>query len=455
MIEVVDDILRMMGDFIWSVPMAILLLGTHLWMTIRTGGIQRKMLFAVKLSVSSDKSTSGEISNFGALMVALAATMGTGNIIGVGTAVAMGGPGAIFWCFLTGLFGIATKYAESLLAVKYRIKNEKGKMIGGAMVVLDKILHKRGLAVFFCIATICAAFGIGNLNQANSVAILVENNTGVSPYITGFIMAFIVGAVMVGGIKWLSKVCEWLVPFMAGFYMLGCIYLLCVNGTYIVPAIKLIITSAFAPEAVEGGLIGGGFMLAMRYGLARGLFSNEAGLGSSSIVSASAKTDNAVRQALISSTAVFWDTMVVCTLTGLVIVTSVIAYPDIDFEHGAVLTTMAFGKIHSWGSHFLTVAIITFVFSTILGWSFYAERCMEYLGGTKLIKWFQLAWIAAVMIGSIMGLNTVWLLSDVANALMAIPNLVCVLALSGVVAAETKKYCSKTHINDIDPDMER
>lgn len=456
MAEIQDFILKMLSDFgsfLWGVPMIVLLIGTHLFLTVRTKGIQRYMGKAIKMTLSSSKA-GGDISNFGTLMVAMAATIGTGNIIGVGTAIAMGGPGAVFWCWVTGVFGIATKYAEALLSVKYRYKTENGTMIGGPMVVLERALKMKPLAIFFCVAAVCAAFGIGNMNQANSVSVLLSENFGVSPYVTGCIMAVLIGLITFGGIKWLGRVCEVVVPFMAVVYILGCVAILVVNYQYVGQAIGLILSSAFSPQAVGGGLTGGGIMIAMRYGISRGLFSNESGLGSAPIVSAAARTENAVKQALVASSATFWDTVVICALTGVVLVTSVLVYPDINFHDGAILTNMAFSKLHSWGGGLLTIALLSFVFSTILGWSYYAERCIEYLGGKKILVYFRIVWSVVVFIGCVAKLDLVWVFSDCANALMAIPNIICLVLLSGVVAAETKKYLSDDRINEYDPTIE-
>ena len=456
MAEIQDFILKMLSDFgsfLWGVPMIVLLIGTHLFLTVRTKGIQRYMGKAIKMTLSSSKA-GGDISNFGTLMVAMAATIGTGNIIGVGTAIAMGGPGAVFWCWVTGVFGIATKYAEALLSVKYRYKTENGTMIGGPMVVLERALKMKPLAIFFCVAAVCAAFGIGNMNQANSVSVLLNENFGVSPYITGCVMALLIGVITMGGIKWLGRVCEVFVPFMAVVYILGCVAILVVNYQYVGQAIGLILSSAFTPQAVGGGLTGGGIMIAMRYGISRGLFSNESGLGSAPIVSAAARTENSVKQALVASSATFWDTVVICALTGVVLVTSVLVYPDINFHDGAILTNMAFSKLHSWGGGLLTIALLSFVFSTILGWSYYAERCIEYLGGNKILVYFRIIWSVVVFIGCVAKLDLVWVFSDCANALMAIPNIICLVLLSGVVAAETKKYLSDDRINEYDPTIE-
>jgi AGCS family alanine or glycine:cation symporter len=310
------------------------------------------------------------------------------------------------------------------------------------------------LAVFFCVATICAAFGIGNMTQANSVSALLAENFGVSTYVSGLLMAVLVGLVTMGGIKWLSRVCEVFVPIMALIYIVGCIAILFLNISWVDDAVVLIVTAAFKPVSMIGGFAGGGIMLAMRYGISRGLFSNESGMGSAPIVSAVAKTENAVKQALIASSATFWDTVIICALTGIVLVSSVLAYPDINFSDGAILTSMAFGKLHVWGSGLLTIALLTFVFSTILGWSYYAERCVEYLGGKRVLLPFRVIWSVAVFVGCVAKLDLVWVFSDCANALMAVPNLVCLLLLSGVVASETKKYLSSDRINEYDPTIE-
>lgn len=448
--RVILDILSQISGFLWGVPMVVLLFGTHLFLTYKTGGIQRYIGTAVKLTLKTSRA-GGDISNFSALMVAMAATVGTGNIIGVGTAIALGGPGAVFWCWLTGVFGVATKYAEALLSVKYRYKTSDGTMIGGPMVVIEKALKMKWLSVFFCVATVCAAFGIGNMTQANSVSTLMAENFGVSTYVTGLVMATLVGLVTMGGIKWLSRVCEVFVPIMALVYIVGCVGILLLNITWVDDAVLLIVQSAFSAEAVGGGFVGGGVLLAMRYGISRGLFSNESGLGSAPIVSAAAKTENAVKQALIASSATFWDTVVICALTGIVLVSSVLAYPDIDFSDGAILTSMAFGKLHVWGDGLLTIALLSFVFSTILGWSYYAERCVEHLGGKRVLIAFRMVWSVAVFVGCVAKLDLVWVFSDCANALMAIPNLVSLLLLSGVVASETKKYLSSNRIDEYDP----
>lgn len=426
--------------------MIVFLLGTHIYLTIRLKFPQRKIFKAVRLSIKKDEESDGDVSQFGALATSLAATIGTGNIIGVATAVSLGGPGAVLWCWLTGVFGIATKYGEGLLAIKYRQKTSDGKMLGGPMYALEKGVGQKWLAVLFCIFTAIATFGIGNTVQANAIS---ENlslvcagivNAERTKMIAGFIMAALVGFVIIGGVKSISKWCSALVPFMALLYVVGCLYILAVNSAYISEAIQLIFSSAFQTQAIGGGTAGTVVMMAARYGIARGLFSNESGMGSAPIVAAAAQTRNPVRQALVSSTGTFWDTVVICAITGLVITTSIIAYPEISQEDGGMLTKEAFGMIPYVGTPILTFGIITFSFSTILGWSYYGERAMEYLAGKKSIVFYRIIFILMVFAGSTMSLSLVWNLADIFNALMAIPNLISLLLLSGVIARETQHY---------------
>lgn len=431
--------------------MIILLLGTHIFLTIRLKFPQRHIVKAVKLSLKPDKGSKGDVSQFGALATALAATIGTGNIVGVATAVALGGPGAVMWCWLTGLFGISTKYAEGLLAVKYRERTPEGRMLGGPMYALEKGMHCKWLAVLFALFTAVAAFGIGNTVQANAIATLTQETYNISPVIVGIVLAALIAAVILGGIKSIAKVCIALVPFMAVLYIIGCIVILVINGEYVWPAIKLIASSAFTSQAAGGGFAGSTIMLAARYGIARGLFSNESGMGSAPIVASAAQTRNPVRQALVSSSGTFWDTVVICALTGIVIVSSVIAYPDISHENGATLTKMAFSKIPYIGAPLLTFGLLTFAFSTILGWELYGERAVEYLKGRKWTRYYRILYIAAVFIGSVMNLTVVWNIADCMNALMAVPNLISLLFLSGVLVSETRKYLWE---KQLDQDME-
>ena len=441
--QILDNILTSISNELWGMPMIVLLVGTHLFLTIRLKFPQRKIFTAIRLSVSKDKESEGDVSQFGALATALAATIGTGNIIGVGTAIALGGPGAVLWCWLTGVFGIATKYGEGLLAVKYRRASKKGHMIGGPMYALEYGLNAKWAGMLFALFTAIAALGIGSTVQANAISTLVHEVVGVDTILTGIIVTMLVALVLVGGIKSIAKVCTALVPFMAIFYMAGCAYILIYNYQYIIPAIELICRAAFAPSAAAGGVAGGGIMIAAHYGIARGLFSNESGMGSAPLVAASARTKNPVRQALVSASGTFWDTVVLCAVTGIVIVSSMhanivdINAPGID---GGKLTKMAFSVIPVIGQPTLMIALFTFAFSTILGWSIYAQRAVEYLVGIKGVKVYTWIFLAAVMVGSVINLNTVWTLADIFNALMAIPNLFALLLLSGVIAKETDKY---------------
>lgn len=455
-----NDILNYISDLLWGYPMIILLIGTHIYLTIRLKFPQRKIFTAIKLSVTKDKDGDGDVSQFGALATALAATIGTGNIIGVGTAIALGGPGAVMWCWLTGVFGIATKYSEGLLAVKYRQKSEQGHMLGGPMYVLQEGLHSRWAGMLFAIFTAIAAFGIGSTVQANAISTLARDVIGINPWVTGTIVTILVGLVLVGGIKSIARVCSALVPFMAVVYVIGCIIILCMQSAYVWPAIKLIVTSAFTEHAVGGGVLGSSIMIAARYGIARGLFSNESGLGSAPIVAASAQTKNPVRQALVSASGTFWDTVVICAITGIVIVSCILSYADVSMIDnaflrnifdmtlkeklqkldGGALTRLAFGQIPYVGAPLLLFGLFTFAFSTILGWSLYAQRAVEYIGGYKLSKVYVWLFLVAVFLGSAISLNTVWTMADIFNALMAIPNLCALILLSKVLVKDTNYY---------------
>lgn len=437
---------------VWGWGMILLLLGTHLFMTVRTGFIQRKTITkGIKLSVSKEPDADGEVSQFGALATALASTIGTGNIIGVGTAVALGGPGAVLWCWLTGVFGIATKYSESLIAVKYRVKTEDGRMQGGAMYALERGLHMRWLGLIFAVFAGFASFGIGCATQVNAIATVCNENLHINKAVVGIIVGVLTAVVIFGGIKSIARVCERLVPFMALFYVLGCIVILGINYDYIIPAITTICRLAFQPGAAAGGLVGSGIMLAMRYGVARGLFSNESGMGSAPIAAAAAQTRNPVRQALVSSTGTFWDTVVVCLMTGLVLVSTIMKNPAInanEITDGGVLTSLAFDQIPIIGPLILVVGIISFAFSTILGWAYYGERCVEYFAGKKGLIPYRVLYIAVAVIAPVVALDVVWDIADILNALMAIPNLIAVLLLSPVIVKETKKYLDDLDAKD-------
>ena len=425
---------------LWGWPMIILLLGTHIFLTFRLRFPQLHIWKAIKLTLHRDKESQGDVSQFGALATALAATIGTGNIVGVATAVALGGPGAVLWCWLSGVFGMATKYSEGLLAIKYRVKAADGRMLGGPMYALERGLGWKWLAVLFALFTALASFGIGNTVQANAISTIANESYNIPTWITGGIVCLFTALVLLGGIKSIARVCGALVPFMAFFYVIGCIYILFANGQYVWPAIKLICESAFTPQATGGGFVGATVIVAARMGIARGLFSNESGLGSAPIVAAAAQTRNPVRQALVSSTGTFWDTVVICAFTGLVIVSSILAYPDISSTDGAALTKAAFSKIPYVGTPLLTFGLLTFAFTTILGWCYYGERAVEYLKGKRWMLGYRILFVAMVFVGSIISLDVVWNAADCMNALMAIPNLVALLLLSNVIARETRHY---------------
>jgi alanine or glycine:cation symporter, AGCS family len=442
--EHIEYILQTISDLVWGPPLLILLFGTHLYLTFRLRFVQRFIGKAIRISLQRGNEGAGDVSQFGALTTALAATIGTGNIVGVATAIAAGGPGAVLWMWLTGVFGIATKYAEALLAVKYRTTNAAGQMTGGPMYVLERGMNARWLGIVFALLTSVSAFGIGNMVQANSISSMVQENFAIAPWITGILMTGLTAVVILGGIKSIATVCERLVPFMAIFYVAGCLVLLVMNFSGLPATIELIFTSAFTGQAAIGGFLGAGMKEAIRYGVARGLFSNESGLGSAPIVAAAAKTKNPVRQALVSSTGTFWDTVVVCAITGLVLVNS---GEWMNGLRGAALTNAAFSDVPVVGPLVLTGGLLTFVFSTILGWSYYGEKAAEYLLGSKVVTPYRWLWVAAVMLGSVLSLPVVWSFADIANGLMAIPNLISLLVLNRVLVHETREFLWKGNLD--------
>lgn len=464
--DAISAVMNGFNDFLWGWFMIILLLGTHIFLTIRTKFVQRKTFKAIKLSVTKDPETDGDISPFQALATALASTIGTGNIIGVGTAIALGGPGAVLWCWLTGVFGIATKYSESLIGVKYRVKTSDGRMLGGAMYALErgfkfKTLGKI-LAVLFALFALLASFGIGSGVQVNAISNIMNNtfdlgtvnlfgpDASVISIIVGVLVAAITAVVIFGGIKSISRVCELLVPFMAVFYVLGCLIILGMNFDVLGKTFEMIFQDAFSLKSVAGGFLGSSLMLAARYGIARGLFSNESGMGSAPIVASAAQTRNPVRQAMISSTGTFWDTVVVCLMTGLVLVSSIIKNPAIDVSDGGDLTYKAFQQIPVVGTPILVIGIAAFAYSTILGWSYYGERCVEYLFGRGGMIPYKLIFVFILLIGPVIKLDLVWTMADIFNALMSIPNLIAVVVLSPVVVKETNYYLYGNRLDEYD-----
>lgn len=464
--DAISAVMNSFNDFLWGWFMIILLLGTHIFLTIRTKFVQRKTFKAIKLSVTKDPDSDGDISPFQALATALASTIGTGNIIGVGTAIALGGPGAVLWCWLTGVFGIATKYSESLIGVKYRVKTSDGRMLGGAMYALErgfkfKTLGKI-LAVLFALFALLASFGIGSGVQVNAISNIMNNtfdlgtvnlfgqDASVISIIVGVLVAAITAVVIFGGIKSISRVCELLVPFMAVFYVLGCLIILVMNFDVLGKTFEMIFQDAFSLKSVAGGFLGSSLMLAARYGIARGLFSNESGMGSAPIVASAAQTRNPVRQAMISSTGTFWDTVVVCLMTGLVLVSSIIKNPAIDVSDGGDLTYKAFQQIPVIGTPILVIGIAAFAYSTILGWSYYGERCVEYLFGRGGMITYKLIFVFILLIGPVIKLDLVWTMADIFNALMSIPNLIAVVVLSPVVVKETNYYLYGNRLDEYD-----
>ena len=448
--EFINNFINWLDKVIWDPFMVILLLGTHIFLTLRTGIIQRKVFTGIKLSVTKDPSKDGDVSPF----QALASTIGTGNIVGVGTAIFIGGPGAVFWCWITGVFGIATKYAESLISIKYRVKSRDGRMLGGAMYVLERGLNMKWLGMLFALFALLASFGIGSTVQVNAISEIVTSNVTfikIPPIAIGIVLSVITAFVIIGGIKKIAVVCEKLVPTMAACYVIGCFVILGMNYDYIIPGIKAIFHLAFTPGAVAGGLVGQGAITAARYGIARGLFSNESGLGSAPLVAAAAKTKNPVRQALISSTGTFWDTVVVCLITGVTLVTTIMKNPDINMssiQNGGQMTTAAFSQIPVLGSIILVFGIITFAYTTVLGWSYYGERCAEYLFGKRATIFFKIIFVFVILLGPVIELDIVWSLSDIFNALMAIPNIIALVFTSGLIAKETKKWLNNLEGTD-------
>ena len=447
--EMINELICSTAGFLWGFPLIILLVGTGIWLTLKLRGIQFTRLWhALYLALIKRKEAGdepGDITHFQALMTALSATVGTGNIAGVATAIAAGGPGALFWMWITGLVGMATKYAEAVLAVQYRETDEDGMMSGGPMYYISKGLNQKWLGVLFALFAAIAAFGIGNMVQSNSVADALESSFNIPFWITGIILAVSTGVVIIGGIKSIGRVTGVLVPVMIVFYMGAAILILLLNMSLIPYALELIITQAFTPTAGIGGFLGSGVMLTIRMGVARGVFSNESGLGSSPIAAAAAKTKHPVSQALVSMTQTFIDTIVVCTLTGLVLIVSGEWSSGLT---GAELTTVSFssGIGHDAGQYVVAIGLALFAFSTILGWSYYGEKSIEFLAGIRAIKPYRYLFTFFVLIGAVSELDTVWAIADLFNALMAFPNLIGLLGLTPVVVKVTKDYFDNNEI---------
>jgi AGCS family alanine or glycine:cation symporter len=446
-----SGIIDAIDGWLWGLPLIIILLATHIYCTVRSGFIQKYIGRGIKLSVTPDPDGEGEVSQFGALTTALAATIGTGNIVGVATAIVSGGPGAVFWMWITGVLGIATKYFETHMSVKYRVQTKDGRMIGGAMFALQRGLNTKWLGIIFAVLGAIAAFGIGCATQANSISAAMGQNFGVNPIITGIVVAVLTAVVIIGGVKAITKVTEKLVPFMAAFYVIGCLIVMILNRHFLVSAIALIIKSAFSVQAGAGGLFGFAVGKALRFGFARGLFSNESGMGSAPLVAASAKTRNPVRQSLVSMTGTFWDTVIICALTGITLVSSALAHPEFitgGDDAKSVLTFKAFELIPGIGKPVIAIALALFAFSTILGWSHYGERCAEYLFGAKIILPYKVLFIIFAFIGSVAALDTVWAVADILNGLMVIPNVIGIWLLMSTMNKDVKRFVD--NIDDVD-----
>lgn len=463
-IQDLDAIVGKIGGFVWGPIMLTLLVGTGVLLTFRLGFLQFHMLpFALKQAFKPHKpkeGDSGDVSHFGALMTALSATIGTGNIAGVATAVALGGPGAVFWMWMTALVGMATKYGEGVLAVKYREINSRGEMSGGPMYYIEKGLKQRWLAILFALFAVLASFGIGSSVQSNSVADAVYHSFKVEPWITGAVLTVFTAVVILGGIRSIAKASSVIVPLMAVGYVLGGLVVLAMNADLVGTALGLIFRDAFSAQAVAGGTLGS----MIRFGVARGVFSNEAGMGSAPIAAAAAKTDHPVRQALVSMTGTFLDTIIVCSITGVVLVMGLIqmnlidpvsgTYLVKDISVGAKLTTGTFEHMMpGFGGALVAFGLIFFAYSTILGWCYYGEKCAAYLMGDRFVPLYRVVYVATVFLGCLAvqtgenadqaGVKLVWNIADTFNGLMAAPNLIALVLLSGVIVAETKDFVAK------------
>ena len=459
--EQVEKFIHWLNDnIVWGPIMLVLLVGTGIWLTLILRGLQFGMLFyalkqAFRPHPKKDDGSDheGDVSHFGALMTALSATIGTGNIAGVATAVVTGGPGAVFWMWITAIFGMATKYGEGVLAVKYRVTNSKGEMSGGPMYYIENGLGKKWkwLAFLFAFFGVMASFGIGSTVQANSVAQAVHSSFGIDTWITGVVLTLITAFVVLGGIQSISRVSSVVVPFMAVLYIVGGLVVVAMHFDLLLPALKVIMHDAFTGQAVAGGVVG----TVIRYGVARGVFSNEAGMGSAPIAAAAAKTDHPVRQALVSMTGTFLDTIIVCSITGIVLVMGILqsnggafAVPDLK---GAALTTATFDAMLSgYGGWVVTIGLIFFAYSTTLGWCYYGEKCTTYVFGDKSVPMYRVIYVATVMLGTVLSMDMVWAAADTFNGLMAVPNLIALLLLSKVIVQETRDFKAKRASGELD-----
>lgn len=417
-------------EYLWGFPMLLLLGGTHLYFTVHLRFIQKKLPLGIKFSVSGEGKSNSGISSYAALATALAATIGTGNIVGISTAIAIGGPGAVFWCWLTGFFGVATCYAESFLAVRYKVREQDGTCCGGPMYVLENRLGKKGMAAAFALLTVFASFGIGSSVQAYSIRVAIQQHAEVSPHIIGIAAGVLAGLVIVGGSKQIAGVCTWLVPVMSLLYLGGCLCIMIKNIGVLPEAVGVILRDAFCGEAVVGGIAGRGVMLGIRTGISRGLFTNEAGLGSIPMAAASSGTDDAVRQGLVSMTGPFWDTVVMCAITGIASVSSMQRYPEHYVGVSAdKMCFVAFGELPVCGELLLSISLALFAFATIIGWNVYGVSAVRYLWGERGVQVYQVCYMLCVYLGAVLSMELIWGISDLFNSFMAIPNLLALFLL--------------------------
>ncbi|HEM4246211.1 sodium:alanine symporter family protein [Streptococcus suis] len=440
------ELFKTINNLVWGPPLLLLLVGTGVYFTLRLGVFQiGKLPTAFRLIFSSDLSGQGDVSSFAALCTALAATVGTGNIVGVATAITTGGPGALFWMWVAAFFGMATKYAEGFLAIKYRTKDANGQAAGGPMhyITLGMGQKWKPLAIFFAISGVLVALlGMGTFSQVNSIASSMSASFGLAPQLVSIVTAISIACFIFGGIEKISDVSTKIVPFMAILYILASLIVLVVHWNELLPTLGLVLKSAFSPAAAVGGFVGATVKEAIQRGIARGVFSNESGLGSAPIAAAAAKSDNPVEQGLISMTGTFIDTIIICTLTGLTIL--VTGQWSVEGLEGAPLTQAAFATVFgNTGSIALTISLVLFAFTTILGWSYYGERCIEFLFGTKSILPYRLVFVTMVALGGFLKLDLIWTIADIVNGLMALPNLIALLALSPVIIKETRQYFAK------------
>lgn len=437
--QLVNRVVEILCDFLWSFPMLVLLMGTHLYFTIRLGFIQKKIPKGIRMSFSKENNGGEGFSPYAALATALAATIGTGNIVGISTAIAIGGPGALFWCWISGFFGMATCYAECYLSAKYRVQGPQGMATGGPMYVMEHVLHRKKMAVLFAFFAVVAALSVGSSVQAHALTAAVTEHIDISPHLVGILAAMLAGSVLVGGAKKTAKVCTYLVPVMSLIYLGGCLYVISKNLSYLPQTFAAILGAAFTSRSFIGGMAGTAVMTGIRVGMAKGLFTNEAGMGSMPMTAAAANAASPVDQGIVSMTGIFWDTIVMCAITGIAILSDMIRDP-LPYRYAAEddFCFVAFSRLPFAGDEMLSVCLVLFAFATIIGWSFYGECAARYLWGEKGTKVFEVVYMVFVYLGSVLSLQLVWNLSDLANACMAIPNLICLWMLRRVIVKQTE-----------------